>query len=123
MTVWHSYEMKLIYSVTSPVQVMLTFCLGSPSNLLFKCIACVGMCGSSTADRACVLERGRGHETVITDSIHHLKKDPAVLLSRAHCSDDEEDADMPVQSAGSDCVQSHISTQTHSYHTGLCVNK
>lgn len=70
----------------------------------------------------CVLERGRGHETVITDSILHLKKDPAVLPSRAHCSDDEEDADMPAQSAASDCVQSHISTQTHSYHTGPCVN-
>ncbi|CAB1430798.1 unnamed protein product [Pleuronectes platessa] len=47
-----------------------------------------------------ILERGRGHETVITDSILHLKKDPAVLLSGAHYSRDEEDADMPAQSAG-----------------------
>lgn len=63
----------------------------------------------------CVLERGRGHETVITDSILHLKKDPAVLLSGAHGCGDEEDADMPAQSAGSDCIQSdlNLSTQTH----------
>lgn len=62
-----------------------------------------------------ISERGRGHETVITDSILHLKNEPAVLQSPAHCRADEEDADMPAQSAGSDYVQSD--THTHkAYH-------
>lgn len=70
----------------------------------------------------CVSERGSSHETVITDSILHLKKDPAVLLSRTLYGGDEEDTDMPAQSAGSDCIQSdlkpsHTHGHTHTHST------
>lgn len=41
-------------------------------------------------EHVCV-KGGRGHETVITDSILLLKKDPAVLSSHADRRKDEED--------------------------------
>lgn len=39
----------------------------------------------------------RGHETVISDSILLVKKDPAVLPSHAHRRSDEEDSDVRAQ--------------------------
>lgn len=62
----------------------------------------------------CVFERGRGHGTVITDSILGLKKGPAVLPGRAHCGGDEEEGE---EEEDADVASNNQQVQTVSNQT------